>query len=190
MKKLALSVILLGGSLLLKAQDFKIIDYKEGFETEHKADKQSKIFVNRRTQLTFMDFDKDGKMDTLVYNKSTVGGDFATIKVFDRKEDDWVILYKMSLDKFGGEDGIWFFQINSTPTASPRILIYTARSGNKFVTCITYDPVAKKYLTSEYKLNPKNLFPHKYAVNKNKLWNHTGANSGEKEAYEMITVTP
>ncbi len=185
MKKLLLTLMLPLFGLALQAQDFKIIDYTKGYEQEHAPDKKIKIQVLKKaTPLTVADFNKDGIMDTIIYKLSMGGGQTATIQVFDPKADDWIYLYKMSLSNFGGEDGLWFYQIN-TPE-EPRLLTYTARTGNKFVTIFGYDAVGKKYVTKEYKLNPKNLFPHKYVVNKRKLWNHSGANSSEKDAYEEI----
>jgi hypothetical protein len=173
----------------LSAQDFKLVDYTEGFDKVHPADKTQKINVMKgRAQLTWFDFDKNGKQDTIVYKLYTgVGGVMtASIQVFDAKEDDWVKLYKMELNGFGGEDGLWFYQLNESPT--PRLLFYTARNGNKFLTIVTYDAVGKKFVSKEYKLNPKNLFPHYYVVNKKQIRNHSGANSGEMEAYEKIKV--
>lgn len=191
MKKIFIFSLLLLAGLSAKAQDFKVIDYTKGYEVEHKPDKSQKVNIMKPAiALTFFDFDRDGKQDTILYKRSMSGGETAIFRVFDSKADDWVTLLKFNLLKFGGEDGMWFYQLNEAPGAPPRLLIYVKTTTNKFLQMITYDQVTKKYISKEYKLNPKNLFPHKYVVNKKKVWSHSGANSEERDAYEEIEVNP
>jgi hypothetical protein len=191
MKKiLILTLALLSFSALANAQaaaDFRIIDYVKGYDQPHPADKQMKINVMKKVMpLTIYDFNKDGVADTLLYKMSANGGQIGTIQVYDPKEDDWIRLYRMDLKGYSGEDGVWFYQLNTANNGEPLLLIYTGRKDHKFLTIIKYDMAAKKYVSKDYDLNIKNLFPHKYAVNKKKIMNQNGANSAEKESYDDI----
>ena len=189
-KVLLLSVALLCISMMAHAQaaaDFRIVDMDQGYAKEHKADKQARINVmKKRYALTTHDFDKDGKVDTLLYKLSSAGGQISTIQVFDAKEDDWVTLYKVDMAGYGGEDGVWFYQLDNANNGEPLILVYTGRKDHKMLTIIKYDLTAHKYTTKNYDLNNKNLFPHKYVVNKKKIMNQNGSNTEEREGYDSM----
>jgi hypothetical protein len=169
------------------AQDFRIVEYTKGYYNPRTPEKQIKINVMKKAMpLATYDFDKDGTMDSLNYKMSLKGGQIATIMTFDAKEDDWVTLYKSDLKNFGGEDGVWFYQLdNKAGGGPPMYVVYTSRKDGKFVTVIQYDTVAKKFKTKDYPVFTKNLFPHKFVANKKKILNQNGNN---EETFEEIPV--
>ena len=189
-KALLLSLALICFSVIAKAQagaDFRIIDYIKGYPQDHPADKKFRINVMKKAvPLTTYDFDKDGVVDTILYKLSNAGGQISTVQVYDAKADDWMTLYKSDLKGYGGEDAVWFYQLNNANNGEPLLMIYTARKDHKFLTLIKYDAAAHKFVNKDYELNNKNLFPHKYVVNKKKIMNQNGANTEEKEGYTDI----
>ena len=189
-RTLLLSLAAICFSVLVKAQaaaDFRIVDVVKGYAQDHPADKKMRINVMKKVMpLTTYDFDKDGVVDTILYKLSSAGGQICTIKVYDAKQDEWVTLYKMDLTGYSGEDGVWFYQLNAANNGEPLLLVYTGRKDHKFLTIIKYDMTAHKYTTKDYDLNTKNLFPHKYVVNKKKILNQNGSNTEESEGYNDI----
>ena len=186
-KTFLISLTLLCFSLIVKGQaaaDFRIVDYVKGYPQDHPADKKMKINVMKKAMpLTTYDFDKDGVVDTIIYKLSSAGGQICTIVVYDAKLDDWVTLYKFDLKGYSGEDAVFFYPLNSANNGEPLLLIYTMRKDHKMLTIIKYDQAAHKYVNKDYDLNTKNLFPHKYVVNKKKIMNQNGANTEEKDGY-------
>ena len=172
-------------SIIASAQDFRLVDYSKGYYNPHQPDKMVKLSLMKKVMpLTIEDFNGDGKPDTILYKLSMHGGQIATIVVYDPKEDDWITLYKMDLNGYGGYDGVWFYQVN-IPGSTPMLIIYTGRSDYRMVTVAKYDSVQKKYVTKDYKVFNKNLFPHRFVINKKKILNQNGSN---QDTFEEIPV--
>ncbi|MCX6351966.1 MAG: hypothetical protein NTX03_08895 [Bacteroidetes bacterium] len=188
MKKILFTLALIATTAATSfSQDFRIVESNQGYYNPLKAEKIIKVNPLQKKQvLTTWDFNKDGKMDTIFYRKSTSGGDIATVVVFDVKEDEWITLYKMDLKGYGGFDGIWFYQLADKTGGTPHFVIYTGRTDKKFCTVIRYDAAIGKFKYHDYPLFEKNVFPHRYVDNKNKILNQNSISS--QEEFESIKV--
>lgn len=158
------------------ASDLKFMDYTKGYYSDHKPDLATRINLRAKwTPLASFDFNGDGQKDTVFFKMNETAGKFATVVVYDEKEDDWRTLFKQNMANMSSDDVIWFYQSTFPGAAAPFWVVYNQNHSDKFCTLIQYDAANKTFTNKDYKLFAKNLFPHKFLVNKKKIQNQNGS---------------